>query len=127
MEYTQAMDILNLMDLEQSIRWYLQHNHYPPVSIEMIPVAIKAIILCRENKFDETIVTFFEHQLFGWKVPARAIVEAYPLADPYHSSDYVLFLGAFYLGSQGSPGAALHSPTGPFGTGLGPSSVLLPS
>jgi hypothetical protein len=79
MEYTQAMEILNLIDLEQGIRWYLQHNHCPPVSIEMIPVAIKAVILCRKNKFDETIVTFFEHQLFGWKVPARAIVEAYHL------------------------------------------------
>ena len=79
MGYTQALEMVNLICLEQGIRWHLQCNHYPPVPIEMVPVAIKAVILCREDKFDETIVTFFEHQFYGWKVPAYAIVEAFHL------------------------------------------------
>jgi hypothetical protein len=79
MGYTQAMEMVNLISLEQGIRWHLQYNHYPPVSREMIPIAVKAVMLCREDKFDKTIVTFFEHQLYGWSVPAYVIVEAYHL------------------------------------------------
>ena len=67
------------IDLETSITWQLRNNHYPPVPEEMIHVAVKAVRLCREDKFDETIVTFFEHQFYGWSVPAYAIVEAYHL------------------------------------------------
>jgi hypothetical protein len=79
MGYAQAMEMANLMDLENGIRWQLLHNHYPPVPEEMIPVAIKAVRLCRVNKFNETIVTFFEHQVHGWSLPAYVIVEAYHL------------------------------------------------
>lgn len=79
MGYTQEIEIVNLMDLEKGIRWHLQYNHYPPVSSEMIPIAVKAVRLCREDKFGETIVTFFEHQGYGWSFPAGVIVEAYHL------------------------------------------------
>jgi hypothetical protein len=79
MGYTQAIEMANLMDMEQCIRWHLNYNHYPPIPIEMIPIAVKAIRLCREDKFDETIVTFFEHQGYGWSLPAYAIVKAYHL------------------------------------------------
>jgi hypothetical protein len=74
-----GIEIVNLMDLEKGIRWHLQYNHYPPVSSEMIPIAVKAVRLCREDKFGETIVTFFEHQGYGWSFPAGVIVEAYHL------------------------------------------------
>jgi len=79
MGYTQAIVMANMIDLEQEIRWHLQHNHYPPVPREMIQIAVKAVRLCREDRFDETIVTFFEYQGFGWSVPAYAIVQAYHL------------------------------------------------
>lgn len=82
MVYTQSIEMVNLMDLEQAIRWHLLNNHYPPVSSEMIPIAVKAVRLCREDKFDETIVTFFEHKGYGWSLPAYAVVEAYNL-DPW--------------------------------------------
>jgi hypothetical protein len=82
MGYTQAVEMANLMDLEQGVRWHLQHNHYPPAPSEMIPIAVKAVRLCREDKFDETIVLFFDHQVyevFGWSVPAYVIVDIYHL------------------------------------------------
>lgn len=79
MGYLQAIEMSNLMDLEQGIRWHLQYNHYPPVPSEMIPIAAKAVRLCREDKFNETIVLFFEHHVYGWSVPAYVIVEAYHL------------------------------------------------
>lgn len=81
MGYIQEIEIVNLMDLEQGIRWDLRHNHYPPppVSSEMIPIAVKDVRLCREDKFGETIVAFFEHQGYGWSFPACVIVEAYHL------------------------------------------------
>jgi hypothetical protein len=79
MGYTQAIEMANMINLEQEIRWHLQNNHHPPVSSEIFPIAVRAVRLCREDRFDETIVTFFEYQLYGWKVPARAIVEAYRL------------------------------------------------
>jgi hypothetical protein len=76
MGYSQAIEMVNLMDMEQCITWHLNYNHYPQIPIEMIPIAVKAIRLCREDKFDETIVTFFEHQGYGWSLPAFAIVNA---------------------------------------------------
>lgn len=79
MGYTQAIVMANMINLEQEIRWHLQHNHYPPVPREMIQTAVKAVRLCREDRFDETIVTFFEQQVFGWSVPAYVIVQAYHL------------------------------------------------
>jgi len=79
MGYTQAIEMANLMDLEQEIRWHLQHNHYPPVPGHMIPIAMEAIRLCQENRSDEIIQIFFVNQDFGWCVPAHVIVDTYHL------------------------------------------------
>jgi hypothetical protein len=79
MRHIHALEILNLITLEGDLRWHLQNNHYPPVPDVIIPMAVKAVILCRNDKFNETIVTFFEHQFYGWSVPAYAVVEAYHL------------------------------------------------
>ena len=79
MGYTQAIVMANMIDLEQEIRWHLSYNHYPPVPRRMIQNAVEAVRLCRDNKFNETIITFFEQQGFGWSVPAQLIVEAYHL------------------------------------------------
>ena len=79
MGYTQAMEMVNLISLEQGIRWHLQCNHYPPAPNVMIPIAVKAVMLCRNGKFSETLETPFEHQFHGWMIPAYVIVEAYHL------------------------------------------------
>ena len=79
MGYTQAMEMVNLISLEKGIRWHLQCNHYPPVPIKMLPIALKAVILCQNDQFNETIEVPFEHRMFGWMVPAYVIVEIYHL------------------------------------------------
>ena len=84
MEYTQSMEMVNVIKLEQSIRWHLQCNFYPPVSSDMIPIAVKAVMLCRNDQFDEKILIPFEHWSYGWLVSAYVIVETYllePLVD----------------------------------------------
>jgi hypothetical protein len=78
MEYTQEMEMLNVLKMEKSIRWHLQCDCYPPVPIEMIPVAMKAVIPCRENKFSENLLVPFEDRI-GWMVPAHIVVETYHL------------------------------------------------
>jgi len=75
----QAMEMVNVINLEQSIRWHLQYNHYPPVSSEMIPIAVKAVRLCRDDQFDEKILIPFEHWSYGWLVSADVIVKTYHL------------------------------------------------
>ena len=79
MGHIQALETLKLINLEQDIRWNLENNYYPRVPDVMIPIAVKAVMLCREDKFDETIVISFEHQFHGWMIPAYVIVEAYHL------------------------------------------------
>jgi hypothetical protein len=84
MEYTQSMEMVNVIKLEQSIRWHLQCNFYPPVSSDMIPIAVKAVMLCRNDQFDEKILIPVEHWSYGWYVSAYVIVKAYhmePLVD----------------------------------------------
>jgi hypothetical protein len=78
MEYTQAMEMANVIKLEQSIRWHLQCNLSPPVPNKMISIALKAVMLCRKNKFSEDILLPFGRQV-AWMVPAYVIVEVYHL------------------------------------------------
>ena len=78
MEYTQAIEMLNVIKMEKSIRRHLQFDYYPPVPSEMIPIAMKAVILCRENNFNENVLIPFENRI-GWVVPAYIVVETYHL------------------------------------------------
>lgn len=79
MGYTQAVEMASMTDLKTGIRWHLRYNHYPSVPSEMIPIAVKAVRLCRNDQFNETIEIQFDHRVYGWKVPAYIIVEAYHL------------------------------------------------
>jgi hypothetical protein len=78
MEHNEAMAIINVIKMEESIRWHLEHECNPPVPSEMIPIAMKAIMLCREDKFNESLIVPFE-EWFGWMVPAYVVVETYHL------------------------------------------------
>ena len=80
MGYTQATAMAEMsISLTESVTWQLRNNHFPPTPSEMIPVAVKAVELCRDNQFNKTIETPFEHREYGWEVPAYVIVEAYHL------------------------------------------------
>ena len=73
-----ALRVLDLITLEGDLRWHLQKNLYPPVPDVMIPIAVKAVILCRNDQFNKTIEIPIEHRM-GWMVPAYVIVESYHL------------------------------------------------
>ena len=74
MDYERAMAMVNLIKLEQSIRWHLQCNYGPPVPGKMTSIAVKAVMLCRENKFNENLLIPFESWM-AWMIPAYVIVE----------------------------------------------------
>lgn len=74
MAHTHEMEMVNVLKMEQSIRWHLQYDCYPPAPSEIIPIAMKAIILCRENKFNENVLIPFENRI-GWVVPEYIVVE----------------------------------------------------
>ena len=78
MGYTEEIEMVNVLKMEQNIRWHLQYNCDPPVPSEMIPIAMKAVILCRENNFNENVLIPFENRI-GWVVPAYIVVETYHL------------------------------------------------
>ena len=68
-----------MIKMEQSIRWHLQYNLDPPVPSDMIPIAVRAVLLCRDDQFDEKILIPFEHWSYGWLVSAYVIVKTYHL------------------------------------------------
>jgi hypothetical protein len=78
MGHIHALEILDLIILEQDLRWHLQNNCYPPAPNVMIPIIVKAVMLCRNDQFNETIEIPIEYRM-GWLVPAYVIVEAYHL------------------------------------------------
>jgi len=47
MGHIHALKRLDLITLEGDLRWHLQNNYYPPVPNVMIPIALKAVILCQ--------------------------------------------------------------------------------
>ncbi len=80
MGYLQAQEMAEMtINLEQAVTWQLRNNHYPPVPSEMIPVAVKAVELCREGAYEKTLKTPFEHRTYGWDVPAHVVVDCYHL------------------------------------------------
>jgi hypothetical protein len=80
MGYTQATAMAEMsISLTESVTWQLRNNHFPPAPSEMIPVAVKAVELCREGAYEKTLKTPFEHRVHCWKVPAHVIVDCYHL------------------------------------------------
>ena len=78
MGYTQAMEMVKVINLEQRIRWHLQYNYEPPAPSEVISIALKAVMLCRDDKFSKDILLPFGPDV-AWMVPAYVIVEVFHL------------------------------------------------
>lgn len=77
----QATEMANSgLSLEDSLRWHLQVNHYPPIPEEMIPVCKEAIDLYNEglenNTVDLPAGTYYRNTPYA---PAWAIVDAHHL------------------------------------------------
>jgi len=78
MGYKQAFEMLDLMELEKEIEWHFLNNLDPLPPYEMVSVAVKAIVLCREGKLSENILIPIEGRI-GWVVPAYTVVKTYDL------------------------------------------------
>lgn len=82
-----ARDMVGHVDRETLVRWHLQHNHYPPVPDDMVPVAVKAL---------EAIQSGREHQWFasiplpvGVRYKGRTWATAEEMAEAFHLDDLV--------------------------------------
>ena len=56
----QASEFSNLVEqgsiqLDQALTWHLRGNHYPPVHLDFLPAAKRAIELANENDFTTEI------------------------------------------------------------------------
>lgn len=84
-----ALDLAESFDLEQSIGYHLQGNHYPPVPLSMVQPCINAIDAFYDEDYDRMIVL---PEGVLWKgrdqAPASAIVEAHHLDAWLPETDY---------------------------------------
>jgi hypothetical protein len=82
MGHLQAREMAELGadSLEQSLRWHLTSNHFPPVPTSMVPICIEAIDAVNEGDWDRKIAL---PESVGYKgltvAPASAIVEQHHL------------------------------------------------
>lgn len=50
MGYVAAAEIRFYKGDDFALEWHLQYNHYPPISLEFLPVAKKAVKLARNGE-----------------------------------------------------------------------------
>ena len=55
MGYTTALDLSNELDLEVSLGYHLQGNHYPPVPLSMVQPCIEAIDAYYDEDYNKLI------------------------------------------------------------------------
>lgn len=48
----QAQEMVAHADFDTALRWHLQHNHYPPLPIELYDAAQTAIQFANEGQWD---------------------------------------------------------------------------
>jgi len=77
MGHMTAIEITNAteLSLRQQLKWHLTGNHFPPIPLEMIDPAKKAIDACNEDDYDRIIETPFPHRKYGTRVPAWSIIK----------------------------------------------------
>lgn len=75
MGHLQASEMARLTDLDTALRWHLQHNHYPPVPLSMLPACKAAIVAYEDEDYQQAIEL---PKGVSWKgkpsAPASAIV-----------------------------------------------------
>ena len=83
MGYTTALDLSNELDLEVSLGYHLQGNHYPPVPLSMVQPCIEAIDAYYDEDYNKLIEMPEGVSYKGDShAPAWAIVEQHHL-DPW--------------------------------------------
>lgn len=51
----QAMEMAEMLSIEDAIAWHLRGNHYPPVPLSMVEPCIEAIHACNDGDYDRLI------------------------------------------------------------------------
>lgn len=76
-------DMLSVTDRATTLRWHLQHNHYPPVPLAMLPVC-KAAIEALENGEPNLEITLPDGVTFrgdraprAWRLVAALHLDAF--------------------------------------------------
>lgn len=51
----QAEEMASMLQQEQALEWHLRYNHYPPISLDFVPVAKEAIEKANSDEWDTII------------------------------------------------------------------------
>jgi hypothetical protein len=52
MGYLQALEMKDQLELDQSLQWHLQHNHFPPIHSIFVETAKEAIDLANQGEWE---------------------------------------------------------------------------
>lgn len=61
------------MSLDAQLAWHLEYNHFPPITVEMVPFCEKAIEMVVAGEGETEILVGRDGR--EWEVPAAQIVE----------------------------------------------------
>lgn len=80
MGHLQAQEMKDALGLDQALSWHLQSNHYPPVSLSMLPICKEAIEHANTGDWD-TLLKLPKGVSFRGspKAPVSAIIEQHHL------------------------------------------------
>jgi len=88
----QAKEMREQASHEVALTWHLQHNHYPPIPLMMIPIAQQAIEAANEHEWDREIEMpdEVEHKVHGNNVPACVLIDYMNLQDFLDSEEEIV-------------------------------------
>lgn len=55
MGHMQAGEMAEYADLDTALRWHLESNHFPPLPVELVETAKRAITLANDDQWDELV------------------------------------------------------------------------
>lgn len=80
MGYITALDLKDNLPLADAMRVHLQHNHYPPVPVSMVPVCLRALKFAKRGDWDHNLRLPRDTKYRGKRLaPVSAVVEAHHL------------------------------------------------
>lgn len=84
MGYLSALDMAQNADLDQALTWHLQHNHYPPVPMDMVPVCVAAIEAIEDDE-PERLIDLPD----GITYRGLTLAPAYAIAEQHHLDAFI--------------------------------------
>lgn len=78
MGYVAAVEMRFYLGEEFALEWHLQYNHYPPVPLNLLPVAKKALQLARNGDFDTRLL-----------LPSQVLKTVEEVVDELHLSAFL--------------------------------------